>query len=63
MYNDSRGFYWTSDKYDSQTAYAINMSYVSENYTEEKCYGFSIRPVYEASTKEFIYDMHNGKIK
>ena len=62
-FQESRGYYWTSNIYSGETAYAIKMSNIFEDYAVKKCYGFSIRPVYEATMKELIYDMNNGQIK
>lgn len=62
-YLESRNYYWTSNIYNGETAYAIKMSNIFEDYAVKKCYGFPIRPVYEATMKELIYDMNNGRIK
>ena len=54
-----KGFYWSSSLYTGNTRYAYYLSFTSNDvsrYSNDRCYGQSIRPVYDARGDETIND-------
>ena len=58
LYNvGHKGFYWASSLYTGNTRYAYYLSFTYNDvsrYSNDRCYGQSIRPVYDARGEETI---------
>ncbi|MEE0860739.1 MAG: hypothetical protein UIC49_04690, partial [Paludibacteraceae bacterium] len=58
LYNvGHKGFYWASSLYTGNTSYAYYLSFTYNDvsrYSNDRCYGQSIRPVYDARGDETI---------
>ena len=58
LYNvGHKGFYWASSLYTGNTSYAYYLSFTYNDvsrYSNDRCYGQSIRPVYDARGEETI---------
>lgn len=52
-----KGFYWSSSLYTGNTSYAYYLSFTYNDvsrYSNDRCYGQSVRPVYDARGEETI---------
>ena len=58
LYNvGHKGFYWASSLYTGNTSYAYYLSFTYNDvsrYSNDRCYGQSVRPVYDARGEETI---------